>query len=372
MSSIPLRLSNPALTGYVRSLDTADIPLFSGVDNRLARIVNREMVRTYRRGDVLCHEGDPGGHMFAILRGRVAVTTGGESLAMLNPGDLVGEQAFVDDAPRNATVTAIGNVEVLAIPHAVVNILMSDRAFVNNLLRALSRKISEATRQRAARYRHESLLVSEFRAHLSDEVAQRLLDSGRDYGAPRRLPAVILFSDIRNFTPTSALLEPEEVASQLSGYFDETVDIIHSHGGMVDKFIGDAVMAVWGFVPAPLEDIALPAYRCAQAMINAAAARTFAGAPISIGVGLNAGEVFMGNVGGRGKRQFTVLGNPVNIAARFEAISKTLNASLAVGAAVANALPITDRAEMRVHSDVPVKGAPAQTVYTWAPSGVTA
>jgi class 3 adenylate cyclase len=366
VTSIPVRWSNPGIPGLGRPLDTGDIPLFSGVDSRLAKLVNRDMIRTYRRGDVLCHEGDPGGHMFAILRGRVTVTTSGENLAMLNPGDLVGEQSFVDDAPRNATVTAIGHVEALAVPHAVVNILLSDRAFVGNLLRALSRKVSEATRQRAARYRHESLLVSEFRAHLSDEVAQRLLDSGRDYGKPRRLPAVILFSDIRNFTPTSALLEPEEIASQLSVYFDETVDIIHSHGGMVDKFIGDAVMAVWGFVPGPIEDLALAAYRCGQSMIECAAARTFAGVPISIGVGVNSGEVFMGNVGGRGKRHFTVLGNPVNIAARLEQVSKTLDASLVVGAPVASSLPLADRAELRAHRDIPIKGAPNQTVYTWS------
>ncbi len=366
MTSIPLRFERQTLPGLGR-LDTADVPLFSGVDSRLAGLVTREMVRSYRRGDPLCREGDPGGHLFAILRGRVSVTIGGETIAMLNVGDLVGEQAFVDSAPRNATVVAIGPVEALCVPHAVVDMLLTDRAFVRNLLRALSRKVSEATRQRAARYRHESLLVSEFRAHLSDEVAQRLLDSGRDYGKPRRLPAVMLFSDIRNFTPTSANLEPEVIAEQLSAYFDEIVDIIHTHGGMVDKFIGDAVMAVWGFVPAPMEDMAESAYACARAMVRAAAARTFAGSPISIGVGLNGGDVFMGNVGGRGKRQFTVLGNPVNMAARFESVSKTFGASIAVGASVASALPIGDRATLHAHHDVPIKGAAAQTIYTWSP-----
>jgi class 3 adenylate cyclase len=126
-------------------------------------------------------------------------------------------------------------------------------------------------------------------------------------------------------------------------------------------------MAVWGFVPAPVEELALSAYRCAQAMVVAAGARTFAGAPMSIGVGLNAGEVFMGNVGGRGKRQFTVLGSPVNMAARYESASKILGAPLAVGGSLAKSLPQAERDELSAHASVPIKGAPAQTVYTWAP-----
>jgi adenylate cyclase len=238
------------------------------------------------------------------------------------------------------------------------------------MLRGLSRKLTEVRKDRAEGHRQERLLFTEFRAHLSNEVAQRLVNSGLDYGQPRRIPAVILFSDIRNFTPTSATLEPEDVARQLSSYFDEIVDIIHAHGGMVDKFIGDAVMAVWGFVPAPVEELALSAYRCAQAMVVAAGARTFAGSPMSIGVGLNAGEVFMGNVGGRGKRQFTVLGSPVNMAARYESASKILGAPLAVGGTLAKSLPQAERDELSAHASVPIKGAPAQTVYTWAPGAM--
>jgi class 3 adenylate cyclase len=349
---------------------TSDLPVFAGVDPRVASVVTCDMLKTYECGDVLCREGEAAKHLFAIRSGRVSVVSRGTDAVTRGVGDLIGEVSFIDRAPRGAMVTATTTVEALRIPHSVVDSLLADRAFVRNMLRGLSRKLTEVRKDRAEGHRQERLLFSEFRAHLSNEVAQKLVKSGLDYGQPRRIPAVILFSDIRNFTPTSATLEPEDVARQLSSYFDEIVDIIHMHGGMVDKFIGDAVMAVWGFVPAPIEELALSAYRCAQAMIVAASARTFANAPMTIGVGLNAGEVFMGNVGGRGKRQFTVLGSPVNMAARYESASKTLGAPLAVGGSLARSLPHDDRETLRAHSNVPIKGAPDQTVYTWAP-GVT-
>jgi class 3 adenylate cyclase len=350
----------------------SEIPLFKGVEHTVASVITRDLLRTYSRGDVICQSGDLAHHLFAIRSGRVSVAADGQQLVDYDAGELIGAQAFVDRTPRDATVTALGDVETIKIPHAIVERLLGDRTFSRNLLSALSRKLNDAARDRAERYRHERLLFSEFRAHVSEEVAQRLVNSGLDYGQPRRIPAVILFSDIRNFTPRSATLEPEDIAAQLSAYFDEIVDIIHTHGGMVDKFIGDAVMAVWGFVPAPPQELATSAYNCARAMIVAASLRTFAGVPLSIGVGLNAGDVFMGNVGGRGKRQFTVLGNPVNMAARFESASKQLGAPLALGASLAETLSPSDRTSLRVFNGVPIKGAQPQTIYTWSPRDMRA
>jgi adenylate cyclase len=283
---------------YGRTVDVSEIPLFIGVDPAVTAVLTRDMIRTYRRGDVIYRAGETANHLHAIQLGRIATTADDQQPTTHGPGELIGAQAFVDRVARSASATALGDSQTLSIPHVIVERLLADRAFSRNLLVALSRKLHDAARDRAERYRHERLLFSEFRAHVSEEVAERLLDSGLDYGKPRRIPAVILFSDIRNFTPRSASLEPEEIAAQLSAYFDEIVDIIHAHGGMVDKFIGDAVMAVWGFVASPQEELATSAYDCARAMIVAAAKRTFAGAPLSIGVGLNAGDVFMGNVGG--------------------------------------------------------------------------
>jgi len=162
-------------------------------------------------------------------------------------------------------------------------------------------------------------------------------------------------------------MTPDEIADQISPYLDAVVDIVHDHGGMVDKFIGDAVMAVWGFAPSDSEPTQ-EALDCARAMVTNAARHSFGGQAINIGVGLNAGRVFIGNVGGEGKRQFTVLGTPVNLAARFESESKTLCAPVVVGQDFFDRLPTEARSALTAHPDRPIKGANNMTLYTLDPA----
>ena len=92
----------------------------------------------------------------------------------------------------------------------------------------------------------------------------------------------------------------------------------------------------------------------------------FGGEPIAIGVGLNAGRVFIGNIGGKGKRQFTVLGDPVNLASRYEAHSKLLDVPMVIGEAVYRQLPCEMRSALKEHRNQPIKGAKPQTVYAYS------
>lgn len=350
------------------------LPSFlEGADPEVVKLITSEHRRLYQQGDVLCREGEAADHLYLILAGVVDVSAGGESLVQRGPGEIVGEQAFIEGQPRGATVTAIGQVEVLRLPHPLVERLLDDRSVARGLLKAMSAKLSEATRHRAVRYARERLLFTEFSAHVAPEVAQRLAASGADYGKPRQVDALILFSDIRSFTDTSAAMEPETLASELTRYFDRVVDVIHAHGGVVDKFIGDAVMAFWGgFDLMAPEDRATRAFACAREMVRVASEATLGGRQIRIGVGLNAGRVFMGNVGGNGKRQFTVLGTAVNLAARFESQAKELDAPIVIGADVAARLSDLERRSLEQHAAVPIKGAAPQTLFTWraaAPAG---
>jgi adenylate cyclase len=194
-----------------------------------------------------------------------------------------------------------------------------------------------------------------------------LLETGVDYGKPRYIEdAVILFSDIRDFTPRSADMPAGEVAEQLSLYLGAVVDTIHRHGGVVDKFVGDAVMAVWGYTASTTK--AVDAFRCAEEMVRVAAGMRFGGQPIRIGVGLNAGEVFSGNIGNEGKKQFTVLGAPVNLAARFEGKAKELNTPIVAGRVFYEALPPEIQRLLTPHEGEPVKGDSPQTLYTFDPA----
>jgi adenylate cyclase len=140
--------------------------------------------------------------------------------------------------------------------------------------------------------------------------------------------------------------------------------VIHRHEGMVDKFIGDAVLALWGIAPCETDPVQ-QAFECAQEMLTTAAHLSLGGASIRLGIGLNAGRVFVGNIGGEGKRQFTVLGHAVNLAARCEEATKELHVPIVMSEDFARRLPPALFALLQKHESVALKGAGWHTLYTY-------
>ncbi|MGA9768374.1 MAG: adenylate/guanylate cyclase domain-containing protein [Blastocatellia bacterium] len=349
------------LVGYFQEL-----PLFTSVPVDLLEKIHPEMMRHYGDGDLLFQRGEAPRHLVILLEGQVCISVDNIFLVCRQAPTVLGEQAFIDGTDHSADIIAQGFVKALVLPQAVVQELMKNNTFANNLLRIVSCKLREATDERAKHYRREKLLFSEFRAHLSDEVVSQLLATGKDYGEPRYInDAVILFADIRSFSDRSANMSPAAIASQLSQYLETMVDIIHRHDGLVDKFIGDAVMAVWRFVPN--DDKVAQAFACAQSMVRHAAELHFGNEPIEIGIGLNRGQVFLGNVGGENKRQFTVLGRPVNLAARFESKAKDLRVPIVAGQAFFDLLPPDLQSHFRVHPNQDIKGDERQKLFTFDP-----
>lgn len=139
--------------------------------------------------------------------------------------------------------------------------------------------------------------------------------------------AAILFSDIRSFTTISEGLAPDELVKSLNRYFSGQVDIIMNRNGIVDKYIGDAIMAFWG-APLRREDDALQSVLSGLDMIDAVSLfnerQKAAGGPeFHIGIGINYGEVTVGNIGSERKMDYTVIGDMVNLASRMEGLTKT-------------------------------------------------
>jgi adenylate cyclase len=134
-------------------------------------------------------------------------------------------------------------------------------------------------------------------------------------------PVVIFFSDIRGFTTMSETMSPDSIATLLTEYFTEMVDIVFEHGGTLDKFMGDAIMALWG-APIAHEDDADRAMQCALDQLTVLETmnekwKTQGRPAVGIGIGINFGEVFAGNIGSNRRLEYTVIGDAVNVASRL-------------------------------------------------------
>ena len=175
-------------------------------------------------------------------------------------------------------------------------------------------RLSEALRSKA-------VSLSNFERYFAPDLAAAIAGEQEQVqvGGAKR-PVAILFSDISGFTPMSERMAPEELVKLLNEYFSEMVDIVFEHGGTLDKFIGDAIMANWG-APLAHADDADRALRAAiemQRELKEMNARRAAADPaIEVKIGINHGTVFVGNIGSHRRLEYTVIGDPVNVASRL-------------------------------------------------------
>jgi adenylate cyclase len=169
---------------------------------------------------------------------------------------------------------------------------------------------------------------------LPRQVVDRVLKQGDEALIPVQREVTILFSDIRDFTTLSETLPPQAVLRLLDDYFGHMTQIVMAREGMVNKFLGDGMLACWG-VPDHMEDHAAQAMRAALDMrkkleeLNAWRERQ--GEPrLRIGIGIHTGVVAAGMLGGAQQHEYTIIGDPVNVAARVEGLTKVLGVDILV------------------------------------------
>lgn len=177
---------------------------------------------------------------------------------------------------------------------------------------------------------------------VSPAIARQLLSKKIELGG-EELTATILFSDVRNFTSLCENCSPTEILTLVNAYLTKISTVIDAHGGVVDKYMGDAVMALFG-VPFPHDDDPVRAVNTAMGMRSALTELNVElagrGMPqLDIGIGINTGIVVAGNMGSPTRLNYTVIGDGVNLASRLEALTKRYHVGIVVGEATMAAVP---------------------------------
>lgn len=208
------------------------------------------------------------------------------------------------------------------------------------LIELLSLYVAQTLYRYSSEEREKAQIRRAFQFYLTKSVMDEMLEdpSKLKLGGDKRV-LTVLFSDIRGFTSISEKLSPEQLAKFINEYLTPMTNIVFKHGGTLDKFIGDAVMAVWG-APVEQPDHALRCCRAAVEMIRELErlqadwkAKGLDYPPLDIGIGINSGPMVVGNMGADQRFDYTVLGDNVNLASRLEGTNKDYRSHIIISEA---------------------------------------
>ncbi len=207
--------------------------------------------------------------------------------------------------------------------------------------------------------RNKEKVKSAMGKYMSQNVMQRVVENIDNLGlGGKRAVVTVLFADIRGFTSMSEKMSAQQVSEFLNEYFSEMEPIITSYNGIINKFIGDAIMAIFG-EPIQDENHAQNAVKCAYAMLQKVEKLHKKwyreGKPeIEIGIGINTGEVFVGNIGSENRMEYTVIGDTVNLASRLESYNKMYKTKMLISASTYKA--VKDIADIIKIPEVQIRG----------------
>ncbi len=208
----------------------------------------------------------------------------------------------------------------------------------------------------AAGLRESERLRDLFGRHVGEDVARHALEHGVALGG-EVCDAAVIFADLKGSTRLAATRPPGEVVGLLNAYFGIVVDVVTAHGGLINKFQGDAALAIFG-APQPLEDPAGAALAAARTLSH----RLQAELPqLLAGIGVSYGQVVAGNIGAEQRLEYTVIGDPVNEAARLSDVAKSSPDRLLASATVVAAARVTEAGHWRLGNTITLRGRTART-----------
>ena len=237
--------------------------------------------------------------------------------------------------------------------HVVKGVILLSLGVVTGLVALqIKRRILDSFRLAEER----NNVVSTFGQHVSPVVVDKLLERGTGVRSEKR-NVCVMFLDIRNFTGFAEHRHPEDVVEYLESLFGFMIEIVSRHHGIVNKFLGDGFMAVFG---APLSDgrDCANAVAAAREILSRVEEEVAGGSvlPTRVGIGLHAGEAVTGSIGSPLRKEYTVIGDVVNLASRIEQLNKRFDSQLLISEVVWRAAHDEGLADAQPMGHVPVKG----------------
>ena len=217
-------------------------------------------------------------------------------------------------------------------------------------------------------------LTQTFGGYVSPQLLRAIIGGGVDLRGGRRAMA-FMFADLRGFTGWSERTEPEQVLDVLNRYYAAVTPVVHFHGGTIDNFRGDGIMVMFG-APEPHAAPCEGAFRAARGILDALDElnRTQLagyGVTLSVAIGLAYGDAVFGDLGSTDRKDFTALGDAVNVAARLQDLAKSLGFPVLMTAAFAASLSPETRADSAPEElgETPIKGHSSVAIAGWPPTG---
>jgi class 3 adenylate cyclase len=199
--------------------------------------------------------------------------------------------------------------------------------------RDIAGRLAATLNQMAAGLQERDHVKEVFGRYIATQVSDEILKGQVNLGGSEK-NVTVLFSDIRNFTGMSEAMTPQQVVAFLNDYFTEMVDAVFEHGGVLDKFLGDGLMAVFGSVdddPRHPRNAVLAALRMKALLAKINGVRSMsAKPPIAIGIGIHTDAVIVGNIGSRKRLEYTVVGDGVNTSSRLQALNKEFGTTILI------------------------------------------
>ena len=304
-------------TFQIMNVDRVSILLLDGKSNELVPRISKS-----RTGDASAAKHVPQSIARKAVEERVAILSDNAAADERFKG-----KSILIQSVRSAMCTPLMGSDSKVLGILYVDNLTATHSFADEDLEFLIAfggltAVAIENSQLSDRLRREAVVVSNFQRYFAPNLASQIAQQEGEValGGTKR-PVVVFFSDIRGFTPMSETMNPDEIAGLLTDYFTEMVDIVFEHQGTLDKFMGDAIMALWG-APIAHEDDADRAMQCALDQLDTlekmnAKWQEAGRQPLAVGIGINFGEVFAGNIGSNRRLEYTVIGDAVNTASRL-------------------------------------------------------